>query len=196
MVVGLTGAIGSGKSTVAGFFVERGFVLIDCDAVSHEINGEKEYVDEIAATFGFKYIKNGEIDRAAMAEKVFSDADALRTLTQISHRYILEIVNERLGRFLTEGKDVIIDAPLLFESGLNKKCDVTVCVTADKNERLERAVRRGGIKKENIIARMNKQPPNEFYSQRSDFTIKNDGGIEALKASSEELIRTLKGRDV
>ncbi|MBQ9511349.1 MAG: dephospho-CoA kinase [Clostridia bacterium] len=196
MIVGLTGAIGSGKSTVAGFFREHGFECIDCDAISHEINDKADYVAEIRDAFGEEYVKAGAVDRAALARKVFYDAESLRTLTRISHRYILRITLERLERFTEEGKDVLIDAPLLFESELNKKCDITVSVTASKEDRLNRALTRGGIEKENIVARMNNQPPNEFYSQRSDFTIKNDGNVEKLRTETEELIRLLKGRDV
>ena len=192
MVIGLTGAIGSGKSTVARFFGENGFHIVDCDAISHEINGDERYVAEIKAAFGEEYVKNGEADRAALAETVFANKDALRKLTAISHKFILQIVCERAECAVSEGKDVIIDAPLLFESELNKKCDVTVCVVAGKENRLERALGRGGITRDNIIARMNNQPPSEFYSQRCDFVLKNDGSVAELKAETEKLIGFLK----
>ena len=196
MVIGLTGAIGSGKSTVARFFGENGFHIVDCDAISHEINGDERYVAEIKATFGDGYIKDGEADRAALAKTVFSDKDALKKLTEISHRYILEITYEEIGRAVSEGKDVLVDAPLLFESGLNKKCDITVCVVAGKENRLERALGRGGITRENILARMNSQPPSEFYSQRCDFVLKNDGSVAELRAETEKLIGFLRERRV
>ena len=192
MVVGLTGAIGSGKSTAAKIFFENGFETIDCDAISHEINGNENYVAEIKAAFGEEYIKNGEVDREALAKKVFSDKAALKKLTEISHGFILEITYERVARAVSNGKDVLIDAPLLFESGLNKKCDVTVCVVAGKETRLARAVNRGGITRESVMARMNNQPPSEFYSQRCDFTLKNDGTADELRAETEKLIGFLR----
>lgn len=185
MVIGLTGAIGSGKSTVSQLFSEAGFATVDCDAISRGLDAEPEYIDAVRKAFGDGVIDmtsgTARISRKELAEIAFSSLEDKKKIEKIAHPIILGIVYGRVDVAKKLKKDIVIDAPLLFESGLDKICDFTVGVITDERIRFERAMKRGGITEENLRRRIELQPKNEFYVSKCDYIIKNDGTEDDLR---------------
>lgn len=198
MVIGLTGAIGAGKSTVAQYFALAGYNVADCDAVSRGINGDEQYVAAVKKAFGRDAVTLSDgkeyVDRQALARIVFSESGARKKLESISHPMILERVRESINSAAKLGMDTVVDAPLLFESGFDAECDVTVGVVAEEDVRIGRAVLRGGISRESIIARIAVQPKTEFYREKCDIIIENNGSEAELKEKFEQTLALLAER--
>ncbi len=196
MIIGLTGAIGAGKSTVSAIFSDMGFSVIDCDAISHGLDVQPEYINAVRKEFGDGVIEISggavRISRKELAELAFSCAEAKKRLEAIAHPIILGVVYERINAAKASGRDVVIDAPLLFESGLDRVCDVTLGVTASENIRRERAIKRGGISAESIEKRISLQPKSDYYASKCDYIIDNDGSENELKAKISAFVSGLE----
>lgn len=193
MIVGITGSSGSGKSTVAGFFKEFGFIHIDLDKISRDVTCKGSLcLDEITAFFGNNVLcADGSLNRRALGELVFRDEDSLKELNRITHKHILAEMNRIISE--SEG-DILIDVPLLFESGTDKLCDFTVGVISDRKIQIERLCARDGICAETASARLDRQSPNEFFLENCDFCITNTGNENELFESTKKLISALKER--
>jgi len=193
MIVGITGTSGSGKSTVSAVFERYGFTHINLDAVSKDLaTPDSQCLKEIISQFGDDLLlPDGSLDRHALGEIVFRDKQKLDLLNTITHKYILKEMDNIIAR--TEG-DILIDAPLLFESGADSRCDFTVCVTSDRKMQIKRIAVRDGISEETAAARLDRQHSNEFFTQKSDYCIENKGSLDELEQKSETLIRTLRER--
>ncbi len=193
MIIGLTGGSGTGKSTVSKAFENAGYAVIDLDKTySRVITPPSECLCEISKVFGEKYIlQDGTLDRKEMGKLVFSNSEKLDILNKITHKYIIEEMHREID--MAGGKDIVLDAPILFKAGIDKMCDCVVCVVADKNMRVERIVARDGISEEKAVARINAQMTNEEYIEKSDFIIENNGDIDTLNSDTLKLIERLKG---
>lgn len=184
-VIGLCGGSGSGKGTVSGLFAEHGFIAIDTDKVYHGLTSSltdclRELVDE----FGEGILnQSGALDRRKLAAIVFAngtDKQKHAALNRIAHKHVLEKVREMIAEYEKEGyAAVLVDAPMLFESGFDKECDAVIAVTADKDARVDRIVLRDSISREAALARIEAQLSDEILTARSDYTIRNDD-ISAL----------------
>ena len=182
MKIGLTGSSGSGKSTVAAMFHARGCHIVDCDEISRSIDALSEYKAAVREKFGDGvFDKGGDIDRRALGKIVFENTELLSALTVISHPIIISRVLEEIEKCGDE--NVVIDAPLLFESGLDKICDTTVGVIADAKERARRVSRRDGIPEKDAAYRVSLQKNDDFYRKNCIFIIENDGTREELEKS-------------
>ena len=180
MVLGLTGGSGTGKSTASKYFESKGFLVVDSDKIAHKVctKGEK-CMDEIAQAFG-EGVKDahGNLNRAVMREIVFKDKEKLKLLNAITHKYI---VRENIN-IIEENRDknIVLDAPLLFEAGLGEVCTKTLGVLSDMEKRARRIVLRDGITMENATARLASQPEDEFYISRCDYVVYNNGSEKEL----------------
>jgi len=194
-VIGLCGGSGAGKAVVGEIFKSKGIPVIDTDAVYHEITSSAgECVTELADAFGRKIVNaDGTLDRPKLAEIVFAsggDSGAnLKKLNEIAHRHILSRTDEILADYAKRGLTaVVVDAPVLFESGYDKKCDVTVCVIADRDTRIDRIVSRDKITPEKAIARISKQHDDNFLLANCDFAVYNNSVLNDLPAQIEKII--------
>ena len=171
------GGSGSGKSTAAEAFRSLGIETVDADKVSREIMkaGHKAFNDVLDA-FGSEILTSNEINRKKLGETVFADKDKLRILNEITHKYIREELSKRAEN--AKGT-VVFDAALLPDDFI--KCDITLLVTAPKEVRIERIMRRDGISRKNAENRIASQPSDNTYKSRADFVFLNDGDSEALK---------------
>ena len=190
LIIGLTGTTGSGKGYVSALLGEYGFYTVDTDAVTHELYGGGECARAVADAFGDVLDEGGAIDRVKLGSIVFADKEKLLLLQSIVYKYILgrtdEIISERLA---LGDRAVVVDAPMLFESGFDKKCDIVIAVTADREIRLDRIMKRDNISREKALARMNSQMSDGLYESKSDFVIKNGG--EDVKAQLDIILREL-----
>jgi len=194
MIIGLTGSSGSGKSTVAEMLKALGFFVVDCDAISKSIDGVEKYKVLVEKNFGREVFNGESISREKLGKLVFSDKDKLRTLTKISHPIIIELVISKIKE--NPGRDIIIDAPLLFESGLDSMCDTTIGIIADETLRSKRVMIRDGISEDYAYARISSQQSPGFYKTNCAFIIENNGDIGSLENTLRNIIENIKSGEI
>lgn len=197
-VIGLTGQSGAGKGEVCRILSEYGIKSIDTDEVYHGLLiPPSECIDELATFFGTQILdENGAVNRKVLASIVFAseNQDKLEALNRITHKFILGETEKMIRMFENEGyRAVAVDAPLLFESGFDKKCDTVISVTAPYETRLERIIKRDGIDRERAAARLRSQKSECFYVENSDYIISNDGNTDDLKRQTETVVRKILG---
>lgn len=189
-VIGLTGQTGAGKSTVARLFEEKGVYNIDADLLARKAVENPEVIASLCDEFGDDIIRNGSLDRRELARRAFSNPEKQAILNSITHPEVTKLAVEEIHSAEKSGaKAVLIDAALLFESCLPALCSVTVSVVAEKETRLERIMKRDSISREDALIRMNAQKDEEYYRQKADIVINNNG--ENLNAQIENIAEKL-----
>ena len=188
-VIGLTGSIAMGKSTTARLFAEEGVPVHDADAAVHRLY-EGEAVAPIEATFP-GVTKAGKVDRAALARRVAGDQPALRRLEQIVH----PLVRASEIRFLNEieasgAAIVVLDIPLLFETGGDRRVDAVVVVSAPAETQRARLIERG-IEMERLNALLVRQMPDAEKRRRADFVVDSSQGIEHARTQVRQILKTV-----
>ena len=175
LIIGITGESGSGKSTVCERLREKGFVIIDADKIARSITEKGSPVlGKLAEAFGNDIIKDdGSLDRRLLASRAFSDYESKNRLDSITHPEIVFLCEKKASDETKNGNNVIIDAPLLFTSGLWKICRKTVKVYAPEDVRLERILKRDNITKEEALLRFSKQTAESEASESADVIINN-----------------------
>ncbi len=182
MIIGLTGPSGSGKSTICEVAEELGYCVINADKVGHSIikKGKDAYTEIVGAFGEGILLPSGEIDRKVLGGIVFSDTDKLAMLNNITHKRISEAIEKQIA--LCDNKVTVLEAAVLFESGMNKICDYVIAVTAPFEERIRRICERDGITAEKAALRLRSQQNDEFYSSRANKAICNNGDVSSLKS--------------
>jgi dephospho-CoA kinase len=186
-IIGLTGGIGSGKTTIANYFKEMGVPVYIADDEAKKIMQSKSIIDEIKVIFGEMIFENEVLDRAKLAKIVFNDSDKLSQLNAIIH----PAVKKNFELWLQKHKNhdyVIYEAAILFESGRYKDCDVVITVTAPEEVRITRVIKRDKTNRKQVLDRMKMQWKDEERILKSNFIIINDN----LKKAKEEVVKILK----
>lgn len=193
--VGLTGGIGSGKSTASNFFEAFGSFVINADEEAKKLMSSNETVQhELIAEFGTDIIDvSGQINKAKLAKIAFQDEDHQQTLNSVIHPYIYDSIDNQFNHALKNGKfDIfIVDGALIFESGYDVHMDYIIVVTALLKNRIERALGRKTLSRDEILKRINLQWSEEEKVNLADFVIHNDGSEEDLKNNVKSLIEKL-----
>lgn len=195
MIIGLTGATGSGKSTVAKRLCEKyGIAHIDCDAIAREITSANSPVlAQLASAFGEDIIlDDGSLDRAALASRAFASKEATKRLNSITHPIITSMALAKVNAFTQEGKPaVLLDAAAIFESKIDKLCAFTAVVSAPAEIRLDRIMYRDSITRENAVHRMGAQLSDEEYAKKADVVLYNYAPYDT-DAEIEKIIEKYK----
>lgn len=195
--VGLTGNIGSGKSTVARLLAERGAVVIDADALARQATSDPGVLAEVAAALGPDLVVGGVLDRSATATRVFDDPAAREVLNGIVHPWVarrrLELEAAAALRH-PQPAVVVHDVPLLYEVGLDADVDVVVVVYAPFDVRAARLAKRSGLSREDAAARDAAQLPLDDKVALADFVIDNGGGEADLETQVAHLWEELLAR--
>ncbi len=191
-IVGLTGGIGSGKSTVSNYLKEKGIEIVDCDEMSRNLTKKDgEALPEIRRVFGLSvFDSNGELDRKALANIVFNDSNKLFELQKITTDIVVEKVKNIVKIAKEKGTDgiLIIDAPLLYECNVNSLCDETWLVTCDLETKLKRIMLRDNSTREEIIGRMKNQMSELEKTQLADKVIDNSQDLDYLYKQIDKLL--------
>lgn len=201
MLVGLCGRSGSGKGYIAKMFAEYGIPSVDTDAVYREMTSPAEdrsmlspCMNELIARFGEQILSADlSLNRAVMRSLVFGgDREALADLNRITHRHILEKTQETAEQYFRDGSlIVLIDAPVLYESGFDRMCERVVCVTAPEDVIVSRIMKRDGLSEEDAKKRLASQKTREELEDRADYVIFNDDErpvlYERVKRCTESL---------
>lgn len=186
MVVGLTGQSGAGKSSLSRMFAARGVEVIDADRVARDaIEQSANCLMDLVLEFSTEVIHpDASLNRARLAELCFGDKNKLKRLNDITFPYIIEAIVHKLENAKARRLPmVVLDAPTLFESGLNRRCDRIIAVIADRDTRIERVIARDQISREDAELRINAQNPDAFYTGRSHEVLHNDTDFAAFEAA-------------
>ena len=194
MILGITGGTGTGKSSVCDYFKNQGFIIIDSDAVARSVCAKgTACLDEIVQAFGQGITDcEGNLKRKELGRIVFSDAQKLKNLNGITHKYIIESIKETIRA--NSGKNIVIDAPLLIETGLDAICTKTLCVLADRDTRLKRIMARDLLSESDAQDRISSQPGDDFYISKCDYVLYNNGDFESLSAKLSDIFGGTNGR--
>ncbi len=193
-VIGLTGGIGSGKSTVSQFLAELGVAIIDADKVGHAaFKPDTEIWREVVAAFGRQMLTpEGDIDRGKLGKIVFGSSESLARLNQIMHPRIYDMVEARLEEYRRQGVDVVVlEVPLLLEVGWTQLVDEVWVTIASEATVLRRLQERTGLSEPESLARIRSQMTNEERVKHADVVINNDCDLTDLKAKVSELWQRL-----
>lgn len=191
--VGITGGTGSGKSSVCNYLTKKGLQVIDSDAIARKLldRGTVTY-DLVVSHFGEKILKaNGEINRQLLSSIVFGSSDELNFLQNVVTKETVEIVKKLLEKSRPEMKIIFLDAPLLFETGLDQDVDIVWFVLASQEKRLKRLSKRDGIPVFEIEKRMSAQMPEEQKEMLADIVIENEGSLDDLYSKVDKLLLQL-----
>jgi len=189
-IIGITGGLASGKTTVADMLVEKGAAKIDVDKIGHELLAENEDVKQaVIALFGEKILSEGDIDRRKLRKEVFFDREELENLNRLMHPLMIKRIKDEISR-VSEGT-LLIDAALLIEMGLNEVADFVVVVTADDTIKIKRAANLGVSEEEakSIIAR---QTPVSEKLKSADYSIDNNGDLNTIKKGVNKLWKKIQ----
>lgn len=196
-IVGLTGGSGTGKGTVAKIFAEYGIPSVDTDAVYHELlENDRALNSELAAAFGAGILgEDGKVNRKLLAATVFGKENTpalLHTLNQITHKYVMSETKKRLAEYANTAPAALIDAPLLFEAGLDAWCEEVIGVLADRERRILRVIGRDGIDRAAAIWRIDAQPDDNFFRERCNIVLENNGDLAQLKEKVRKILAAWK----
>ena len=186
--IGLTGGIGAGKSEALRAFDRLGAATLSTDAVTHELLNTDDVRDLLVAELGPEVARDGQIDRGAVAERVFGDDEKRKWLESV----LWPRVGERVAQFRESAEDqpaAIVEVPLLFESGMEGVFDTTIAVVADEDVRAGRAAARGH---QLVEARAARQLTQDEKAQKADFVIRNDGTVEELEMKLSDVLEKLR----
>lgn len=184
MIVGITGGIGAGKSTVSMIFQSLGIPVYGADFHSKNLlDLDLSLKSALVNLLGEGIIQNEKINRAAMANLIFNDKDLLAKANALIHPRVAEHFKSWLAK--QDSPYIIKEAAILFESGSYKDCDQVIMVSAPKEMRIKRVMERSSISRENVLSRMNKQWPDEKKIELADFCIQNDEQVSIIKQSLE-----------
>ena len=181
MILGITGGTGCGKTTLLQLIRQRGGLVLDCDEIYHQLLiSDRALLEALHQRFPLAF-SGGSFDRKKLGGIVFADARALEDLNTITH----SAVRQEVERRLEEAPPLAaIDAIGLFESGLNRLCDLTVAVTAPEEVRVQRLMQRDGISPEYARSRIAAQPSARWFAERCDAVLENNGTAEDFRKKS------------
>ncbi len=189
-VIGLTGGIGSGKSTVSQYLAELGAVVIDADKVGHEaFKPDTPAWRDVVATFGREVLAaNNEIDRKKLGQIVFSNPEALAQLNRIMHPRMYDMMKARIEEYRRQGVDVVVlEAAILIEANWTPLVDKVWVTITPESAVLERVKKQRGQDEAQTLARIRAQLPTAERIKRADVVINNEGNLEEVKAKIKEL---------
>lgn len=208
-IIGLTGGIGSGKSTVTDYLISKGFHVLDADKISREIVlPGSDMLIQLTVLFGEDILlEDGSLDRKKLGSIVFSDSGKKKQLDQLMHTKILEIIHERIFQIReesshdaetvinpehgTKNRVIFIDAPLLFETGLDKSVGEIWVIDAEDEIRIQRIMERDGLNRSEIIRIMDFQMARSEKNSMADVLLDNSGEREALYEQLDRLLQKI-----
>lgn len=183
-VIGLTGSLGSGKSTVAAMFMDLGAKVLDADKIARQqITPQGECFKEVIRIFGKGVLTRGRIDRGKVAQRVFGDIRQLRKLERIIHPVVRKVIKTKIQQHKARKRTtaLVIDVPLLFESKLNKHVDFSIVVKANRAAQIKRATKQLGMSKIDAERRIKAQMPLQQKIRLADMIIDNNGTLTNTK---------------
>lgn len=190
LIVGLTGQTGAGKTTVSKMFSSRGAAVLDADEIARDtIDGSIGCLADLVLEYTTEIITpEGRLNRKKLASICFADKEKLRRLNEITYPHIIRNIEDKMNEAYRGGVQfLILDAPTLYEAGLHERCDAVVAVLADEDERCRRIIERDGLTEKDARLRISAQKQDDFFTERADHLLYNNGDQDALHLAFIEL---------
>ncbi len=198
--MGVTGGIGSGKSALCEAFRERGRIILSADQIARDVSDrDAEVKSRIRQTFGSAaYLPDGRLDRRKMADAVFGDESLRKKLNAIVHPRVAAAIEVEIERVPESRRApyVVIEAALIYESGMDKELDYTIVIDAPEDDRIARVMARDGCTRDEVLRRMKAQMAVAAKLKHADFVVRNDGTEDALKEKAAFLDTVLSAMNV
>ncbi len=191
MVIAITGGLGTGKTTVLKIFASLGAATISADDIVHDLLAREDIKIQIGEAFGREVFSGKEINRKALARKIFNSEKKRKELEAILHPHVFDEIESFINAH--KGRDIVVEIPLLFETGSHKRYDRVITVTADSEVVMQR-LRNKGMDPEEVRQRLSHQMPVEEKIKRADFVIDNSDGIEETRRQVERIWKELLER--
>lgn len=185
-VIGITGSIGTGKSTVSKYLQNKGYRVLDADVIAKGELEDPEVAAEIAAVFGPEILTDDQVDRKKLGGLIFRDSEKRKKLNALIHPRVIKTIEEELES--TEGL-VFVDIPLLYEAGLEYLCDKILVVYASRRTQIARLTERDGIGEEYALLKIEAQMDIEEKKKLADFLVDNEGSPAETFAQIENILR-------
>ncbi len=193
LIYGLTGMSGAGKTTVSKAFSDNGIYVINCDTVAREVTEKgKPCLSYLADVFGDILNNDGTLNRKVLGNIVFNDKAKLIRLNEIIYPYITYDVIKRIEK--ADNSIILLDAPTLFESGIDYICDGIISVVCDKTLSVKRIMERDNIDEDAALARLQSQHDKSYYTEKSDYVIDNNGDITTLIEKAENIAAKIRNK--
>ena len=201
VVIGLTGGIGTGKSTVSQILKEKNFPVIDLDIISHEVIKFPKVVEKIVENFGKEVLEynntgNWIISREKLGRVIFGNREKRLILNSIMHPEILHIMREKILECKKENKIIFVEIQLLFEVQWEKEFDYILLVSAEKETQIKRILSRDNRSKEEALSIINSQMSLDEKKKRSDYVIENDGNIQDLEKKVDDFLKKIEFENI
>lgn len=188
-ILGLTGQTGAGKSTLHSAAEEKGFYVIDCDKVAHTVLDQNEQLKEaLLKAFG-DILTDGKIDRKKLAAKAFASKENTELLNKTELPFIISEINHIIEN--TQSEYIMLDAPTLYESGANSICNFVVALLANEDIRKKRIIERDNLSEEAAELRLSAAKTDDFYIERADKIIYNNGSIEEYLGEFKNILNSI-----
>ncbi len=188
-IVGITGSSGAGKTEACKILQKRyDAEIIDADEVAKKLSKKGTlYLNSIVDSFGKEIVyKNGALNRKKLADMIYEDDKKREQLNQCTFDYIVQEIKARINN-VNHKEMILIDAPLLYESGLDSICDMVIAIVSETDEQIQRICQRDGITKEMAMKRLNAQADNQFFEEMTDIQIQNNGTLEQLEETLQKI---------
>ena len=191
MKIGITGNIGSGKSTFSGFAEESGYIVLKADDISKNILESDEKVKKLVTKeFGEKSFKDSKPNKSFLAKEIFNNPEKLQKLESILHPRVIKSIENSFSELLKSTKVVFVEAALIYEADMEAMFDYVILITAKRDLRLARKIA-SGVSEEDFVSRELNQIPEEEKKKRADFIFLNDGSLKELGMKFRLLLLTL-----
>ena len=201
VVIGLTGGIGTGKSTVSQILKEKKFPVIDLDIISHEVIKFPKVVEKIVENFGKEVLEynntgNWIVSREKLGRVIFGNREKRLILNSVMHPEILRIMREKILECKKENKIIFVEIQLLFEVQWEKEFDYILLVSAEKETQIKRILSRDNRSKEEALSIINSQMPLDEKKKRSDYVIENDGNSQDLEKKVDDFLKKIEFENI
>ena len=201
VVIGLTGGIGTGKSTVSQILKEKKFPVIDLDIISHEVIKFPKVMEKIVANFGKEVLEynntgNWIVSREKLGRVIFGNREKRLILNSVMHPEILRIMREKILECKKENKIIFVEIQLLFEVQWEKEFDYILLVSAEKETQIKRILSRDNRSKEEALSIINSQMSLDEKKKRSDYVIENDGNIQDLEKKVDDFLKKIEFENI
>ena len=201
VVIGLTGGIGTGKSTVSQILKEKKFPVIDLDIISHEVIKFPKVMEKIVENFGKEVLEynntgNWIVSREKLGRVIFGNREKRLILNSVMHPEILRIMREKILECKKENKIIFVEIQLLFEVQWEKEFDYILLVSAEKETQIKRILSRDNRSKEEALSIINSQMSLDEKKKRSDYVIENDGNIQDLEKKVDDFLKKIEFENI